>query len=129
MAFFKTGGGESGFVRSSNGVIYNYSSTTVEKNKSHTYSMEDGNTIYTGTITATTTSKHPDAISGSNETLTIETYFGGEWTTVATQTGSRQAHGSVDLAVSCHVKNVRGVRATIKSTDENFYVFKVTATA
>lgn len=128
MGFFKCGGVGSGFVRSSNGIIYNYS-TTATKAKTYTYSLQEYSTTYTGTIMLATTSTNTAANLASTETLTIESYDGSEWTTVATQTGTRPTLGSVELSVSGHVTNAKGVRATITSTDENYYVFTVTATA
>lgn len=127
MGFFKCGGGGNGFMKCINGTLYNYSTTSTIA-KTYTYSLQESNTTYTGTIILTTTSTNTNAILASTETLTIEFYDGSSWTTVNTQTGTRPVQGSVTLSVSGHVSNVKGIRATIVSTDENYYVFTVSVT-
>lgn len=131
MGFFKCGGGGngSGFIslKRINGNLYHYENTAT-LNKTYTYSLQESNTTYTGTIILTTTSTNTGATLDSTETLTIESYDGSSWTTINTQTGTRPSKGSVTLSVSGHVSNVKGIRATIVSTDNNYYDFIVSVT-
>ena len=126
MGFFKCGGGGNGFMKCINGTLYNSTTSTIAK--THTYSLQENNTTYTGTIILTTTSTNTGATLDSTETLTIESYDGSSWTTINTQTGTRPSNGSVTLSVSGHVSNVKGIRATIVSTDNNYYDFIVSVT-
>lgn len=126
MSFFKCSNGGDGFVRYTDGVVHEYSSSS--KQRSYTYTMQE-NTTYSGLVTLINISKNTDAGLASTETLKIETYDGSTWNQVSVKTGTRPAGGSVALSTSARVSKVKGIRLSVTSTDEEYYNFSVRLTA